>query len=63
LANTLPNLKFANGVIAHSHSTYARSLDMINGTYQLLDLTPLGRNEHELPYTMAWVRRSDQYES
>ncbi|MEL6234470.1 MAG: DUF899 domain-containing protein [Pseudomonadota bacterium] len=45
----------------HSYSTYARGLDMLNATYQLLDLTPGGRNEADLPWTMAWLRRHDAY--
>ena len=53
--------KFDDGSIGHSYSTYARGLDMLNGTYQLLDLTPKGRDEAGLPFTMAWVKRRDQY--
>jgi len=34
----------------------------MNAAYQLLDLTPLGRNEKDLPYVQAWVRRRDEYE-
>ncbi|MFK7964643.1 MAG: DUF899 domain-containing protein [Burkholderiaceae bacterium] len=48
--------------VAHTYSTYARGLDMVNGTYQLLDLTPLGRDEADLPYAQSWVRRHDQYD-
>ena len=48
--------------VAHTYSTYARGLDMLNGTYHLLDLTPLGRDEADLPYAQAWVRRHDQYD-
>jgi predicted dithiol-disulfide oxidoreductase (DUF899 family) len=32
------------------------------GTYNFLDLVPKGRDEAELPWTMAWVRRHDEYE-
>jgi predicted dithiol-disulfide oxidoreductase (DUF899 family) len=54
--------KDAGGAIFHSYSCYARGLDMINGTYQLLDLVPKGRDEASLPFTMAWVRHHDRYE-
>lgn len=47
--------------VAHSYSCYARGLDIIIGAYQILDLTPLGRNEDGLPFPMAWVRRHDEY--
>ena len=53
--------RFDDGAIGHSYSTYGRGLDMLNGTYHLLDLTPMGRNEAELDYPQAWVRRHDQY--
>jgi predicted dithiol-disulfide oxidoreductase (DUF899 family) len=51
-----------NGDVFHTYSAYARGLDIFNGTYHLLDLTPKGRDEDELEFTMAWVRRKDQYE-
>lgn len=51
-----------DGTVAHSYSCYARGLDIFNSAYQLLDMTPLGRNEDGLPYSMAWLRRHDQYE-
>lgn len=49
------------GEVFHTYSTYARGLDHLIGTYNWLDLTPKGRNEDDLPYTMAWVRRHDEY--
>ena len=49
------------GAIYHTYSTYARGLDMLNGAYHFLDLTPQGRDEAGLPWPMAWVRRHDQY--
>jgi predicted dithiol-disulfide oxidoreductase (DUF899 family) len=49
------------GGVYHTYSVYARGLDPLNVTYQLLDLLPLGRNEADLPYPMAWVKRADQY--
>ncbi|MEM7259635.1 MAG: DUF899 domain-containing protein [Pseudomonadota bacterium] len=50
-----------SGDIGHSYSCYARGLDMLNGAYHLLDLTPKGRDENDLEFTMAWVKRRDQY--
>ena len=55
--------KADNGDVLHTYSTYARGLDILVGTYNLLDLTPKGRNEEELPWTMAWVRHHDRYEA
>jgi predicted dithiol-disulfide oxidoreductase (DUF899 family) len=49
------------GEIFHTYSTYSRGLDPINSGYQLLDLTPKGRDEDDLPWTMAWVHRHDAY--
>ena len=51
-----------SGAIFHTYSTYARGLDMLNGAYHFLDLVPKGRDEAELPWSMAWLRRHDQYE-
>jgi predicted dithiol-disulfide oxidoreductase (DUF899 family) len=50
-----------DGDIYHSYSTYGRGLDMLNGAYHYLDLTPIGRNEKDLEYTQAWVKRHDEY--
>jgi predicted dithiol-disulfide oxidoreductase (DUF899 family) len=55
--------KNADGAIFHTYSCYARGLDMLNSTYQLLDLVPKGRDEASEPYTQAWVRHHDRYES
>lgn len=49
------------GAIYHTYSTYSRGLDPFNSGYQLLDLTPKGRDERDLPWTMAWLRRHDSY--
>ena len=40
---------------------FARGLDLLNGTYHLLDLTPKGRDEADLPWPMAWLHRHDAY--
>lgn len=53
--------RLADGAVAHSYSCYARGLESANTAYSLLDMTPLGRNEAELPWPMAWVKRHDEY--
>ena len=50
-----------DGSIYHTYSVYSRGLDPLNATYQMLDLVPLGRDEADLDYPMAWVRLHDQY--
>ena len=49
------------GEIFHTYSGYARGLDMLVGAYNYLDLTPKGRDEEGLDFTMAWVRHHDRY--
>ena len=49
-----------DGVVHHSYSTYDRGVEQLMGTYRMLDLAPLGRNE-EAP--AAWWRRHDEYEA
>jgi len=48
------------GEVFHTYSSYARGIDMVNGTYQLLDLTPKGRNEAP-GANMAWLKYHDRY--
>ena len=55
-------IKDASGAIFHTYSAYARGLDILVGAYNFLDLVPKGRDEAELPWTMAWVRRHDDYD-
>jgi predicted dithiol-disulfide oxidoreductase (DUF899 family) len=47
--------------VFHTYSCYARGLDMMNTAYHYLDLVPKGRDEANLPNTMAWLRRRDEY--
>jgi predicted dithiol-disulfide oxidoreductase (DUF899 family) len=54
-------LKDKDGTIYHTYSTYGRGIELVNATYQYLDLVPKGRDEEGLPYAMSWVRYSDQY--
>ena len=44
-----------------TYQVFARGLDLFNGTYHLLDLTPKGRDEALLPWSMAWLHRHDAY--
>jgi predicted dithiol-disulfide oxidoreductase (DUF899 family) len=50
------------GQILHTYSCYARGVDMMNVTYQYLDLVPKGRDETDLQYSQSWVRLHDSYE-
>jgi predicted dithiol-disulfide oxidoreductase (DUF899 family) len=54
--------KDPSGAVFHTYSTYARGLDMLVGAYTYLDLAPKGRDEADLPWTMAWVRHHDRYD-
>jgi predicted dithiol-disulfide oxidoreductase (DUF899 family) len=51
------------GDVFHTYSCYARGLDPFNAAYQILDLTPMGRHEDDLEWSMAWLRRHDQYDA
>lgn len=53
--------KDETGQMFHTYSCHGRGIDMVNGAYQFLDLVPKGRDESGLRFTMAWVRRHDQY--
>jgi predicted dithiol-disulfide oxidoreductase (DUF899 family) len=44
-----------------THQVFSRGLDLLNGTYHHLDLTPKGRDEAVLAWSMAWLHRHDQY--
>lgn len=50
------------GDVFHTYSRYGRGVEVMMGTYQLLDLTPLGRGEDGLSYGMEWLRHHDRYE-
>ena len=51
------------GDVYRTYSAYARGIDALNITYQLLDVTPKGRDEDGLPFAAAWLRRHDEYDS
>jgi predicted dithiol-disulfide oxidoreductase (DUF899 family) len=50
------------GELFHTYSTYRRGVEVMMGAYNLLDLTPKGRDEDNLSYGMEWVRHHDRYE-
>ncbi len=52
--------KGEDGAVYRTYSTYARGLDVLNGTYHLLDMTSKGRDE-DPKHPMAWVKRHDRY--
>ncbi len=51
-----------DGAAFHTYSSHGRGLDILVGAYNFLDFAPKGRDEDNLPWTMAWVRRHDEYE-
>ena len=51
--------KDPNSTVYHTYSTYARGIDLVNGAYNFIDLTPKGRDEGDRP--QSWVRRHDEY--
>jgi predicted dithiol-disulfide oxidoreductase (DUF899 family) len=53
--------KDEGGGVYHTYSSYARGCEPLIGAYQLLDVTPKGRDEQGLPWPMAWVRHHDAY--
>jgi predicted dithiol-disulfide oxidoreductase (DUF899 family) len=53
--------KNRTGEIFHTYSSYERGLDLLIGAYNYLDLVPKGRDEENLPHSMAWVRHHDKY--
>ena len=55
--------KTANGDIFHTYSVYGRGVELMMGTYRILDLTPKGRDEDNLDWSQMWVRYHDSYET
>lgn len=62
-------LRDDEGRVYHTYSAYARGLDILDGTYNWLDLTPFGRQEEwedspagwpQSP-THEWLRHHDKY--
>jgi predicted dithiol-disulfide oxidoreductase (DUF899 family) len=52
--------KDRSGAIFHTYSAYARGIDLLNTTYNFLDLTAKGRDE-DPESTQSWVRYHDKY--
>jgi predicted dithiol-disulfide oxidoreductase (DUF899 family) len=52
---------FDAGVVHHAYSTYARGVEALMGTYQILDLAPCGRGEDGLEGRNLWWRRHDEH--
>ena len=50
------------GNVYLTYSTYGRGVEVVMTTYELLDLTPKGRDEAEMDYGMEWLRHHDRYE-
>jgi predicted dithiol-disulfide oxidoreductase (DUF899 family) len=51
----------AAGDVFHTYSTYGRGVELLMGTYRILDVVPKGRDEDDLDFSMAWVRYHDRY--
>jgi predicted dithiol-disulfide oxidoreductase (DUF899 family) len=50
------------GDVFHTYSTYGRGVEVMMGTYRILDIAPKGRDEDHLSFPMEWVRHHDRYE-
>ncbi|WP_291422152.1 thioredoxin family protein [Devosia sp.] len=50
--------KDEEGRVFRTYSTYGRGVEVMMGTYAMLDIAPKGRNEGE---GMDWVRHHDRY--
>lgn len=48
--------------VLYGYSTYRRGSDLLNATYNYLDLTPLGRQEDDPEDPMSWIRHHDEYD-
>ena len=48
-----------DGVVYHTYTCFDRGTDVLNGTWQLLDRTPKGRDSGAEP---GWPKRPDEYE-
>jgi predicted dithiol-disulfide oxidoreductase (DUF899 family) len=52
--------KDSKGNVYHTYSTYARGIDLLNTTYNFIDLTAKGRDENP-ERNQDWVRYHDEY--
>lgn len=53
--------KDRTGAVFHTYSCYARGIETLNGTYNMLDLVPKGRDE-DPDDVQSWVRHHDRYQ-
>jgi predicted dithiol-disulfide oxidoreductase (DUF899 family) len=60
LQGTSAFYKDKNGDIFHTYSTYSRGIDLLNTTYNFLDMTAKGRDENP-DRPQDWVRYHDKY--
>ncbi|WP_343585236.1 thioredoxin family protein [Herbaspirillum sp.] len=51
------------GQVFHTYSTYGRGVEVMMGAYRMMDLTPKGRGERNVPHKMEWVRHHDRYDA
>jgi predicted dithiol-disulfide oxidoreductase (DUF899 family) len=47
--------------VFHTYSTFGRGVEVMMGAYSMIDLTPKGRDERDVPNKMEWVRHHDRY--
>lgn len=52
--------KDTQGDVYHTYSSYERGIDLMNTTYNFLDLTAKGRDENP-EHSQDWVRYHDEY--
>jgi predicted dithiol-disulfide oxidoreductase (DUF899 family) len=52
--------KDGSGPVYHTYSSYERGIDLMNTTYNFLDLTAKGRDE-DPEHSQDWVRYHDRY--
>lgn len=50
-----------DGGVFHTYSAFSRGIDIVNGAYAILDMTPTGRDEADGP--MRWLRLHDSYDA
>lgn len=44
-----------------TYAAHARGIDIVNGAYQFIDMTPRGRDEAGQDNPQFWVRHHDRY--
>jgi predicted dithiol-disulfide oxidoreductase (DUF899 family) len=55
--------KDETGDVFHTYSSYGRGVEVMMGTYRMLDLMPMGRGEpDDTAYKMDWIRHHDRYQ-